>query len=174
MTNSHIDGIIGQNIRRIRSDRQMSLTDLANRMVELGHEPITSGALGRWERGDRSVPASSLTYLSQALTCPYSEFYQGADPRLADNSMTEQMMVEFVALPPQERKTLLNLSKAWQGNKIAIIKYIQRCHLDLPVRYRREVVAMGIHQREVAEHDGKVTHDSDVDYIMDEWRKLYK
>lgn len=174
MTESNFNCIQGRNIRRLRTSQGLTLTQLAERVSQLADEDVSANLLGCWERGTRTISSEWIMYLSQALHCPYSQLYTGADYRLTVNSQVEQMMSEFAALPEDAKQTLLSVAQAFDGDKLALIKYIQLCHFDLPREYRREVIAMGLHQREIAEIAGKAEpKPEDVAEVTEVWRRMY-
>lgn len=163
----------GANLRDIRLSRGLTQAELVNRMVELGHEPFSDSLLGHWETGRRTASAEDLMFISRALSCPYSELYKGIDPRIERSSIVERMMVEFKALPEDAQQIMLSTATAFEGDKLAVIRYLKLCHLELPREYRREVISYGIHMREKAEASGVVKKSAWMDYLLIAWRKLY-
>lgn len=163
----------GANLQELRLRRGLSQSGLADKMAALGYI-VTTATVGHWETGRRMASTEALSYLSRALECPYSAFYQEIDDRLSVTDNMEQMMVEYRAYPAPEQKTLLSISKSFEGDKLAMVKYLKLCHLELPREYRREVISYGLHIRDRAEADGAVKHSPDMEYVTEAWRKLYK
>ena len=170
---SKFNRFIGANLRYIRLAHGLTLTELADKMIELGCKDISGQAIGHWENGRRGISAEYLMYLSLALHCPYSSFYRGIDKRIEMNSVVEQMMLEFKALPEKDQQTVLDVATVFDGDRLALIRYLQLCYLDTPREYWREIVAHGLHIRQQAEDDGVVESSPEIEYVIEAWRKLY-
>lgn len=174
MTDRHIEEVKGQNIRELRLARGMSLDDFADAYNAISGQPITANAVGYWERGERVINSTAMMYITRVLSCPYSAIYRGVDPRIAKMETLEALMVQIVSLPGSEQETLRCMAETFEGDTIALIKFVQRCVLDLPREYRREVLGFGIHMREQAEAAGVVEPaPEDLEYITEEWEYLY-
>lgn len=174
MTDRHIEQVKGANIRELRIARGMSLEEFADAISEKWGETVAANTVGYWERGERMISSTAMMYISQALSCPYSAIYRGIDYRIAESDTLEALVVELTSLPEPERETLRSVAEIFSGDKIALIKFVQLCILDLPPKMRREVLGMGIYMREQAEAAGIVRPaPKDMEYISEEWRRLY-
>jgi len=104
--------IVGDNIRRMRIERKMSMDDLAN---ILG---ITVGAIGLIERGSRGAPSYAILKLSEAFGVSTDDLYFGTNT-LISGSDYKQVLVEKLSilarqLPEDKLDFAVDMLKALQ------------------------------------------------------------
>lgn len=164
---------IGKNIRTIRKMRGMTDRQLADAFTEKSELCITANAVSSWERGERSISAEELYFLSEALAVPVNDL-------TAIGKRSEENLKDFIdtvtALPDEELRTLLYAATVWNGDNHAIIKYIAM-YMSLNDADRAELFGMGMIIYEKALENGtlrKGTPKVDVEYIEHSWRRLIK
>ncbi len=67
-----INGAIGGNIRRIRQEREMTLSTLGARLG------VSRQTMHRYETAQQPISAGRLVFLSKFLKVPVSEFTEGS------------------------------------------------------------------------------------------------
>lgn len=67
----HISRVIGENIRQLRENAQISRRDLARLMG------ISYQQLYKYERGQNRISAEMIVYLKFCLKTNYNEFFKG-------------------------------------------------------------------------------------------------
>lgn len=110
---------IGSGLRLVRHLRHMTMSELADRMTELGDESVSGRMIGAWERGENEITATHLVYLSRALECSLFVLFGLS----SQNNTTEELLVEEIrSLSKREQEILLWLSTEWEGNKHPLIE----------------------------------------------------
>lgn len=160
---------IGINIKTARTERKMTLQDVADRMVQYGANDVTGSKVGAWERCERPVSAENLLYLSMALGVSVYYLYYGD----AISETTKRLLREIISRSEREKETLLYSATQWDGNSHALIEWV-RMYMSLPREYRLDVSGLAINQYRHLLHENvfKPSLDVDVRFLQQEWEKI--
>ena len=162
---------LGTNIRKFRKLRSLSTRELADIICGLGYE--TNGAqIGAWERGERSVSAEQLYYISMALRCSTTSLL----PEYEATYDSNRVLAEYHKLPQDEQDILRYMLMFWGGDTHALIQFCG-LYMAMPPADRAEVAAMGVIQYEKSEAKGNIDRSvppASHDFVESRWLDLYR
>lgn len=97
MAERNFNTIFGENMRRERLRRGMTLTDVADGIAVLGYEPVTNNTVGGWERGYRSISLEYAVAVCRVLETSYKRMLGELDPRFENISTEERIAMIYDA-----------------------------------------------------------------------------
>lgn len=71
-----VDMDIGPQLRRLRTDNQLTQDRLAAKLNLLGI-PVSRDSYSHYETGRSNIPVSTLVALHELYRCSYDEFFEG-------------------------------------------------------------------------------------------------
>lgn len=152
---------IGYNIRTARIERQLTLQEVADKMIEHGAEDVNGCKVGAWERNERPVTAQNLLYLSMALGVSVYYLYYGD----VISDTTKRLLRQIISRSEREKETLLFSAAQWDGNSHALIEWV-RMYMSIPRKYRSDVAGLAINQYRHLLHENIIKPQIDVDIKM--------
>lgn len=165
---------IGENIRRIRKLKGLTIEQLADKYSEVSGVPISSGTVGAWERAEKRISAMQLYYTAMALECPVERLYD--QPGSVTDSKLERIFSEYRSLSPEDQSILYIAAEKWQGNTKALIHSVGM-YMSMTRKDRAEVAFLCLHQYGKAKEAGRLVPDApdvDAELIEKEWIRLVK
>lgn len=167
--------MIGDNIRRARHRSGMTLTQLANRMAELGGRPVSGCTVGAWERNEKQIDARHIPYLAMALRCSISSLFEEGTIPAEDLIMDLALKEEYLQLTVAERRILIYAFLFWPGNIHALLQMLG-LYVSLPPMARADVSFMSILRYTETDPSSRLPGSPPVDleYLEAEWERLVK
>lgn len=110
---------LGDNIRQIRTERNMTQWLLAERIAEISGQKVSCDMISKWERGLSMIPAEMAYYISIALGVSSYRLW----PHSSCISKKDIDLISIIrSLPDDEKDDLLYLLTEWNGDKRALLK----------------------------------------------------
>lgn len=116
---------VGVNLRMLRRSRGLTLKDVADRLSQITGEPISAGAVGNWERGERNMSAVDALAVAQVLKTPVESLFFFKDSNLADIDI-QRFISSFKALAMDDKRVLAYMLSLWPGDPHVLISL---CHM---------------------------------------------
>jgi transcriptional regulator with XRE-family HTH domain len=111
---------LGDFIRRIRNERNLSLEDVAEQSARFGPR-ITASYINRIENEpDRRPTADRLTALAHGLGIPVEELFARVSRQVAsagDESDELHLLTTFRELTPERKADLLKMADVWHAEQ---------------------------------------------------------
>lgn len=156
--------LIGENLRRCRKRADMTLTELSNALLELGHD-VNFNTLSSWERGENRMYADRIPDIARLLNCHPADFFTVAPNEENDEAafLTEKIM----NMPHDLREIIIHAILKWKGDLKIIIELVGM-YMSLDGTSRHDIAWHIVHLYQMAQANGKLRPDSptvDVDYV---------
>ena len=144
---------IGKNLRDIRKLAGISAEELSDKIAEVTGEKISSDTIRRFERNERTISASDVIHLAQALECSTQAIVDGTDPRMGD---LPQGKHTIKPLSKADHSILRDLASNWNGDIHALI-IADGIYAAIPPHRRRAVIMELVAQADEAIRAGEIT-----------------
>lgn len=109
---SEISTQLGQRIRELRTERQMSQEELAFK------SQISPAHLGQIERGLKSPTVDTVSKIASALEVSVAELFTKAPiSPSAHNAVLEKINAQLISLEEDEQKDILRVIRIFRGHR---------------------------------------------------------
>lgn len=154
---------ISDNLRKIRTLRNMKQAELAAKLTILSGEQVTALQVSRWERGERTIPAHMIGYAAQALHTSAQGFY---DYKTTQDD--KRLLLEYAALPEREKNILRYIVSGWDGDTHALVHWLAM-YVSVRREKREAIAGTAVQQYTVLrreKHINPSAPEPDMEYLL--------